>query len=165
MHASGDGVRAGPLVGDPHADAHDSSPVPANAPDAAGHRLALRPGDQLAIWLLVGALGCVLVSQAFRCGLGAGELLAIDHAPPRRVCGGIDINRADWPLVASLPGVGESLARRIVAFRDEHGNFACVEGLRRVEGVGPKTLEAIRGHVRIGDPGFRGGSQNGPPRR
>ena len=47
-----------------------------------------------------------------------------------------------------LPGVGETLARRIVESRSEAGPFTELEALRRVRGIGPKTLERIRPYLR-----------------
>jgi len=62
----------------------------------------------------------------------------------------IDINQADWPAWAQLPGIGETLARRIVAERESHGPFVSIDDLRRVKGVGVKTLEKMRPHLRLG---------------
>lgn len=56
----------------------------------------------------------------------------------------IDINTADADLFSSLPGIGETLASRIVAYRDEHGSFASIDGLMQVRGIGEKTMEALR---------------------
>lgn len=63
------------------------------------------------------------------------------------VSGLIDINRADAAALDVLPGVGPALAARIVAHRDAHGPFASVEGLVDVAGIGPKTLERMRGMI------------------
>lgn len=55
----------------------------------------------------------------------------------------IDINAADRYQLALLPGIGEVLADRILAYRDAHGRFPCVEELLNVEGIGTKKLEEI----------------------
>ena len=55
----------------------------------------------------------------------------------------IDINTADRHQLALLPGIGEVLADRILAYRDAHGSFPCVEELLNVEGIGTKKLEEI----------------------
>lgn len=55
----------------------------------------------------------------------------------------IDINTADRYQLAMLPGIGEVLADRILAYRDAHGSFPCVEELLNVEGIGTKKLEEI----------------------
>ncbi len=45
------------------------------------------------------------------------------------------------------PGIGPSLAARIVAYRQEHGAFLRVDDLERVSGIGPKTVQRLRGKV------------------
>ncbi|MBI2826885.1 MAG: helix-hairpin-helix domain-containing protein [Planctomycetia bacterium] len=60
----------------------------------------------------------------------------------------VDINEADWPELAQLPGVGETLARRIVESRQTDGPFADHEELRRIRGIGPRTLERIKPFLR-----------------
>lgn len=59
----------------------------------------------------------------------------------------IDINQASWSEWAQLPGIGNTLAHRIVAERESHGPFQSIDDLRRVKGVGAKTLEKMRPHL------------------
>jgi competence protein ComEA len=59
----------------------------------------------------------------------------------------VPLNSANWVEWAQLDGIGEKLARRIVADREQHGPFTSVDDLRRVKGIGPKTLEKIRPFV------------------
>lgn len=62
----------------------------------------------------------------------------------------VDINRAtEEQLEEHLYGIGPALARRIVEYRNRHGGFRSVEELREVRGIGEKTLEKIRPHVRV----------------
>jgi competence protein ComEA len=62
----------------------------------------------------------------------------------------VDINKADVQQLATLPGIGEAIAQRIVDFREEHGPFRRVEDLMKVKGIGEKSLEKIRPHVSVG---------------
>lgn len=56
----------------------------------------------------------------------------------------IDVDRADSTLLDALPGVGPSLAQRILADRRTHGPFGSLTELgRRVRGVGPAMLARI----------------------
>lgn len=66
-----------------------------------------------------------------------------DRAAPLRP-GSLDIDRASVPEWIRLPGIGPSLAARIVADREARGPFGAPEGLLRVPGIGPKTLNKIR---------------------
>ena len=53
----------------------------------------------------------------------------------------VNINTADVAtLTAELSGVGPKLARRIIEFRERHGDFETVAALRDVKGVGEAIL-------------------------
>lgn len=55
----------------------------------------------------------------------------------------ININLASKEDLMALPGIGETLAQRILAYRMEHGSFLAVEELLSVPGIGTSKLEAI----------------------
>jgi competence protein ComEA len=61
----------------------------------------------------------------------------------------ININEAAVTTLAKLPGVGRKKAEAIVAYRNEHGKFNAVDDLKKVDGIGKKTLEKLRGHVTV----------------
>lgn len=56
----------------------------------------------------------------------------------------IDLDRATAEELERLPGIGPSLAARIVAERERGGAFRGAADLLRVPGIGPRKLEAIR---------------------
>lgn len=56
----------------------------------------------------------------------------------------LDINSANWVEWAQLDGIGDQLARRIVADREANGPFKGVDDLNRVPGIGGKTLDKMR---------------------
>ena len=60
----------------------------------------------------------------------------------------IDLNRAEEAAFLRLPGIGPTLASRIVAARSVK-RFESVEDLRKVKGIGAKTLESIRPFVTV----------------
>lgn len=62
----------------------------------------------------------------------------------------IDINRADAKQLTALPGIGEVLAGRIVAYREENGNFLSTQELQNVDGIGEKRLDAILDLITVG---------------
>lgn len=64
--------------------------------------------------------------------------------------GKLDINAATALELESLPGIGEVLAQRIVAYREENGSFTAVEELMNVEGIGDKKFEALENLVEVG---------------
>ena len=61
----------------------------------------------------------------------------------------IDLNRATAEDFQTLPGIGPKLAQRIVDERTKK-LFATIEDLRRVSGIGAKTLEKLRPFVTVG---------------
>jgi len=62
---------------------------------------------------------------------------------------GVEVNTASAPLLARVAGVGESVARAIVAHRDAHGRFGARKALLKVAGLGRKTFEQCAGFLRI----------------
>lgn len=62
--------------------------------------------------------------------------------------GGVDINTASAEELASLPGIGPALARRIVEWRTANGPFRDAEALDAVPGIGPATVARLRPLVR-----------------
>ena len=61
----------------------------------------------------------------------------------------VDLNTAGVEEFATLPGIGEGLAKRIVDYRTEHGPFEGPEGLMEVSGIGEKKLEELRDYITV----------------
>lgn len=61
----------------------------------------------------------------------------------------LDMNTASAEELTELPGIGESLAARIIAYRETHGSFTCLEDLLNVSGIGEKKLAALEGLISI----------------
>lgn len=62
---------------------------------------------------------------------------------------GVDLNTASRPLLAYVAGIGPSLAKAIVAWRDKQGSFPDREALRKVPRFGDKAFEQAAGFLRI----------------
>jgi competence ComEA-like helix-hairpin-helix protein len=62
--------------------------------------------------------------------------------------GRLDVDRATGAEFERLPGIGPALAARIIADRSSRGPFSTPEGLLRVRGIGPKTLDRLRPYLR-----------------
>jgi competence protein ComEA len=65
--------------------------------------------------------------------------------------GPVDINAATLTELQTLPGIGPKLSQRIVDERERKA-FAKVEDLRRVQGIGVKTLERLKPYVTVKEP-------------
>ncbi len=63
----------------------------------------------------------------------------------------ININTAESWLLQALPGIGETKAEAIIAYRESHGLFRDVDELTEVEGIGPGLLDQIRSFITVGD--------------
>ena len=107
----------------------------------------LRRLDQAAVASLVSLSLVAMATYWFVNGGHRGELIEIDRAEPLTARYLVDINAADWPELAELPELGESLARRITESRAAAGPFADHEDLLRVNGIGPRTLEKMKPYL------------------
>ncbi len=61
----------------------------------------------------------------------------------------VDLNRADAAALEELPGVGPATASAILSYREQHGDFATVDELLEVRGIGEAKLEALAGLVAV----------------
>ncbi|GAB6165869.1 hypothetical protein JCM19992_18690 [Thermostilla marina] len=93
------------------------------------------------IWLVAGMLWYAWAN------LGSRETIEFETAAELSYEFQVDINEADWPELAQLPGLGETLAKRIVISREQDGPYRRLEDLTRVKGIGPRTLERIRPYL------------------
>ena len=64
---------------------------------------------------------------------------------------GVDANTASPSLLSYVAGIGAVLAKRIVAFRNEHGAFKSRSELLKVPRFGQKAFEQAAGFLRIRD--------------
>src|SRR3990170_9136005 len=80
----------------------------------------------------------------------AVQLLICSLLPVMAWAGPVDINTADAATIAKeLQGIGLSKAQAIVAYREKNGSFKSAEELRKIKGIGAKTLERNRGNIRM----------------
>lgn len=63
--------------------------------------------------------------------------------------GKVNINSASESELESLPGIGPTLAQRIVDYRTQHGPFHDVKDLLKVEGIGDKKFASLKDYVTV----------------
>ena len=74
----------------------------------------------------------------------AAPVLIDDTRPAAGPAGKIDLNSATARQIESLPGVGPSMAQRIVARRDSIHRFEKIEDLDPIKGIGPALIDRLR---------------------
>ncbi|MBE0684099.1 MAG: ComEA family DNA-binding protein [Anaerolineales bacterium] len=61
----------------------------------------------------------------------------------------ININTAALEELDSLPGVGPTIAQRIIDYRDENGPFTTIDEILNVPGIGPSTFDEIKDLITV----------------
>lgn len=61
----------------------------------------------------------------------------------------ISINTADVKTLDILPGVGESIAKAIIEYREINGEFYLLEDLKNVSGIGDSMFDKIKDFIRL----------------
>ena len=64
---------------------------------------------------------------------------------------GVDVNTASAPLLARVAGIGGTVAKNIVAYREENGAFTSRAQIKKVPKLGPKAFEQCAGFLRVPD--------------
>jgi competence ComEA-like helix-hairpin-helix protein len=70
--------------------------------------------------------------------------------PQGRARGQVNLNTASASELASLPGVGDKLAARIVEHRQKVGGFKSTQEIMNVKGVGEKNFTKIQSYLTVG---------------
>lgn len=75
---------------------------------------------------------------------------AADASDETKQSGGkLDLNAATVEELTTLPGIGETLAQRIVDYRAVSGGFVTVEQLMEVNGIGEAKFEALKDQITV----------------
>ncbi len=61
----------------------------------------------------------------------------------------VNINTAPKEELMLLPGVGESTAEKIIAYRSEHKGFRKIEDIQKIKGIGKKKFEKLKPFITV----------------
>ena len=61
----------------------------------------------------------------------------------------VDINTADAALLMTLPGIGQTRADAIVAYREQHGSFSTIEDIMKVDGIKEGSFAKLRDRITV----------------
>ena len=61
----------------------------------------------------------------------------------------VNINTATQTELESLPGIGPSLALKIINYRKENGNFSSIDDIKNVSGIGDSKFESMKKYIRV----------------
>lgn len=100
------------------------------------------------LWAAVAALLAATVFAYVRdTGAGDPAFAALEPGAPMTRAAAVDINTASAEELDDLPGIGPTLAERIVAYREENGPFKSPEDVTDVPGIGPATYGDIAPYI------------------
>ena len=61
----------------------------------------------------------------------------------------VNLNTADAAELMTIPGIGESKAAAILAYREEHGSFQSIEEIMQISGIKEKMFEKIKNYITV----------------
>ena len=64
---------------------------------------------------------------------------------------GVDLNTASYSLLEHIAGISKSIAKNIIAYREENGNFTSRAQIKKVKRLGPQAFTQCAGFMRITD--------------
>ncbi len=80
-------------------------------------------------------------------GDGSGGGTGSEGGAGDSAAGRININKANTAALDTIPGIGPTLASRIIDHRQKRNGFTDIDQLGEVEGIGPKILAKIKPYV------------------
>jgi competence protein ComEA len=87
-------------------------------------------------------------------------LAATQEARPAAPAQIVNVNSGTVAQFEALPGIGPSMAQRIVTYRDKNGPFKKLEDLMNIQGIGEKSFLKLRPFLTIGGQGDAKAAKN-----
>ena len=97
------------------------------------------------------------LSARDRAALEPGAVIETEITVPREEIAPdfppVDLNTATAEELDTLPGIGESLAGRIIAYREANGPFRTIEQIMEVSGIGEAKFAELEGRITVDSEG------------
>jgi competence protein ComEA len=77
---------------------------------------------------------------------GRSTGMDLEKATP---AGPVNINTASLEELQTLPGIGETKAKAIIAYREDKQGFKSIDELQNVTGIGPATFERLKDLITV----------------
>jgi competence protein ComEA len=139
-------------VGGPESSATPTAPAATTGDGTVETTFGWTRSDQGILCVLaVIVLGMMGWQWARLSGWGA-QPIEVERHESRRLEYRIEINTATSVEWVQFEGIGQTLADRIIADREQNGPFESIDDLQRVKGIGPKTIARIRRHLKVATP-------------
>ena len=75
----------------------------------------------------------------------SGDNIIVDDTEGENVM--VNINKATQTELETLPGIGPTMALRIIEHREENGNFENIEEIKNVKGIGDAKFDNIKNNI------------------
>ena len=114
------------------------------------HEVRLSPTERVVLILMLIAILVLVAYRIFDAVPKAESGVVIEQAAASSAPAEdapVDLNAADRAALLTLPGIGESKADAILAYREEHGPFKKLDDLLNVSGIGPSIVDGLRDRV------------------
>ncbi|MGH9371293.1 MAG: ComEA family DNA-binding protein [Vicinamibacterales bacterium] len=100
---------------------------------------------------MIRVLSALIVLLLLGAGTAAQEKTAPRSKPSPAPTSIVNLNTATAAQIATLPGIGEKAAQRIIEYRDKNGGFKKTEELMNVKGIGEKSYLKLKPLVTVGE--------------
>ena len=71
------------------------------------------------------------------------------NSAPALENGLVNLNTADIAALTTLPGIGESRAKAIISYREQHGAFAQIEDIMKISGIKQAAFSKIKDKITV----------------
>ena len=94
------------------------------------------------LWLLVAFLILTRSDQS-------APVIELSNADPSPLS--IDLNQDPWERLTLIPGLGKTLAQRIVTFREARGGFRTLDEVKSIPGIPDRAIEEASPWLVLGE--------------